>query len=497
MSKKIKLLYYSDFSLAKTGFGRICHSLLKYLYLTGKYEIINAAMMMPDNSPDLDATPWKSVGTIPSDEHFMKAYQSDDKIKTIAGYGFYKIDEIVKRERPDCILAVQDIWGIALLTQKPYWNKIPCIFWTTLDSLPILDRAIEASQKCQPGNFWVWSNFAEKAMKADGFTNVQTVHAPVDSNEFRRLEKVKRLALRTKYKIPHNAFICGEIARNQLRKSLYCLLEGYALFKKDNIGVDSSLLIHTCFSEGWNIAKLAKEYGVPKKEILTTYICHQCSEYEVKAFVGEKQNCPYCSSEGSQYTTSPRKGVSEAQLNEIYNLMDVFCHPFSAGGLEIPLAVESKMCEIPTLCTGYSCGEEICEDKIGNLPLDFSLYRDLSQNEFYRAATSSKSVSKQLSRVYRMSEDERRAMGRGGRNWAFERFSIERAASKIDNLLRSQSFTNYDFTFQETKPNPDAVIRDIEDDAEWLIEMYKNILSMTVDKDDKGVKDWLEKLKNK
>lgn len=494
-NKKIKLLYFSDFALAKTGFGRITHSLLKYLHLTGRYDVVNAAMMMPDNSSELEATPWKSVGTVPSNEQFMKAYQSDDKIKTIAGYGFYKIDEIVKNERPDVLLCTQDIWGIFQICQKHYWNKIPCIFWTTLDSLPIHEKAIEASYKCSPGNFWVWSNFAEKDMKKNGHLNVQTVHAPVDSNDFYRLERVKKQALRKRFGISNDCFIIGEVARNQLRKSFYSLLEGYAIFKKDNPGAKSSLLIHTCFSEGWNIVKLAKEYGVPEAEILTTYICHQCSEYQVKSFIGEKQDCPYCLARGSQFTTAPRKGVSEEQLNEVYNLMDIFCHIFSAGGLEIPLAVESKMCELPTLCTGYSCGEEICEDTLGNIPIEFTLHRDLSQNEFYRASASSKSVSRQLSRVYRMSDEDRRIMGREGRKWASERFSIEKAAGKIDQLLSQQKLTDYNFIFESRKPNPEAVVPEIEDDTEWLKAMYNDVLAMPVDEKDKGLQDWLEKLK--
>lgn len=492
-NKKIKLLYYSDYTQSRTGFGRAGKALLEYLYSTNRYTIINAAMMMPEGSPDLDSTPWKSVGTIPSNEAFSRIYQQDERVRVGAGYGIYKIDDIIKEERPDCILAAQDPWGLLHLIDKPYWNKIPCIIWTTLDSLPILDKAINISKKCQPGNFWVWSNFAEKAMKADGYTNVQTIHAPFTANEFHRLEKVKRLSLRNRLKIGANDFIILDTFRSQYRKSVYATLDGYRQFKKDNPGVQSKLLFHTCFSEGWNIPKLADYYKVPRNEVLTTYVCDKCFDYELKPFTGEKLNCPHCGAQGSQSTTSPRLGVSEEQLNEIYNVSDVLCHPANSGGLEISV-IESLFCENPTLTTNYSYGEEFCKDGGPVIPLDFEVYRDLNQNEFIKAATSAKSIAKQLSKVYRMSDEERRKLGKIGREWAVQRYAVENAAKKIDSLISSQFFTNYDFSFTTEKPNPDAVIPEIEDDKEWLKTMYKDILLMDVADNDAGLVGWLEKI---
>ena len=36
-------------------------------------------------------------------------------------------------------------------------------------------------------------------------------------------------------------------------------------------------------------------------------------------------------------TSNIQHGVNEYQLNHIYNLMDVYCHPFTSGGMEIPI----------------------------------------------------------------------------------------------------------------------------------------------------------------
>ena len=59
---------------------------------------------------------------------------------------------------------------------------------------------------------------------------------------------------------------------------------------------------------------MAKEYGIPVDEILTTYVCKKCSGYQVKPYAGEDQECPACYPEKTQVTTSVGFGVSEATV---------------------------------------------------------------------------------------------------------------------------------------------------------------------------------------
>ena len=93
------------------------------------------------------------------------------------------------------------------------------------------------------------------------------------------------------------------------------------------------------------------------------------------AYIGQKKQCPHCSSKDSLETTNISNGVNEKQLNEIYNLMDVYCHPFTSGGQEIPVQ-EAKLAELITLVTNYSCGEDCCTKESGGLPLDWAEYRE-------------------------------------------------------------------------------------------------------------------------
>ena len=55
--------------------------------------------------------------------------------------------------------------------------------------------------------------------------------------------------------------------------------------------------------------------------------------------------------------------------------MDVYCHPFTSGGQEIPIQ-EAKLTELITLVTNYSCGEDSCNPESGGIPLEWSEYRE-------------------------------------------------------------------------------------------------------------------------
>ncbi len=132
----------TDFSLSFTGFGRFCKTLLEYLYKTGKYEIINLAVGMVQGNPELQRTPWKSIGTV-NPQKLQELRQNQDPknweaLERLAGYGAYALDETVRTEKPDVVFLAQDIWGINFGTQFDWSTKIPTVFWTTLDSRPML-----------------------------------------------------------------------------------------------------------------------------------------------------------------------------------------------------------------------------------------------------------------------------------------------------------------------------------------------------------------------
>lgn len=492
--RRKKVLFQTDFSLAKTGFGRNAKALLKYLYLTNKYDIVHYCCGMTYSHPEFQKTPWKSVGSLPNTQQELDQLNKDPHLARMASYGAHLLDKVINEEKPDIYIAVQDIWGVDFAIEKKWFSRISSVIWTTLDSLPILESAIKNAPKIK--NYWIWSNFATKALHKLGYNHVRTVHGSLEDKEFYRLSDFDRSQLRKKNNINPNAFIIGFVFRNQLRKSVPNLLQGYALWKKNNPDVKNTyLLLHTHWGEGWNINKLALEVGVNPQEILTTYVCKNCGEYEVKPFSGQDLDCKYCKKEKAQITTNVGVGVTESQLNEVYNLMDVYCHPFTSGGQEIPIQ-EAKLTELITLVTNYSCGEEMCEPEAGSLPLEWTEYREHG-TEFIKASTSPESISKQLNVVYKMPRHKRLEIGGKAREWTIKNFGVESVGKKLEDFIDAQPIADWNniFNDQEDKKDAYAQIPNILDDAEWLIYMYHNILKMkNIDRDDSGHKYWMAEL---
>jgi len=477
--RKKRVLIHSNFCKAFTGFGKNSKNILKYLYKTGKYDIFEAANMRMEKDDSLNYLPWKCYGGVPENYHQLP---QDEKRK--AGYGALKIDEIVNEVRPDIYIGAEDIWAFTNFHHKPWWNKIKCMVWTTLDSLPILPQAIEYAPKIK--DYYVWSSFAEKAFKEMGYNHVKTLRGSLDTSLFFKLKEEERSNLRKFHGIKEEDFIIGFVFRNQLRKSVPNLLDGFKIFKEEQ--PNAKLLLHTHWDEGWDINRLIEEKGINRSDILTTYFCSSCNRYKISPFVGQKQNCPFCREETFN-TTNTKDGVSEEQLNEVYNLMDVYCHPFTSGGQEIPIQ-EAKLTELITLVTNYSCGEDSCSPESGGLALDWNEYREPG-TQFIKASTDPKSIYEKLKMVYNMSDKERGSLGKKSRQWVFDNFCVEVIGKKIESIIDEAAFLDDSVDLKNNNYNDLYPMPTNLDNGDFVINLYENILNDYVDHRTEGYKKWV------
>jgi len=521
--RKKRVLFHSDFALAKTGFGRVMKTLLSHLFKSDKYEIYHYCCGMQEGDPALKATPWKSLGSLPSSKEELSELSKDQNAARAAGYGSFSIDKVVAEIKPDVYIGVQDWWGVDYVLDKKWFKNLECALWVTLDSLPILKGARENAHKVK--NFWVWSNFAEKAMKKEGISHVKTVHGPIESKHFKRLPDSQRQELRKKFNLPSDAFVIGFVFRNQLRKLVPNVMEGYALWRKNHPEVKNPrLLLHTSFSEGWNIKDQADIHGVDTREILTTYICRHCKSYEVKSFDDrtekyqrteggeilmdaagrpievplDPQNkpCKFCGQKSSQVTTGVGFGITEEELNEVYNLMDVYLHALTSGGQEIPIQ-EAKMTELVTLVTNYSCGEEACDPAAKSLPLDWAKYIEHG-TEFIKASTYPSSIAKQLNKFYNLPDGEKRKWGKEARSWALDQYSIESIGKFFEDFIDAAPLLDESngglYASASSHVNPHAEIPEPKNDLDWILLLYKLILDRNESPSDDGVKYWMSEI---
>lgn len=236
-----------------------------------------------------------------------------------------------------------------------------------------------------------------------------------------------------------------------------------------------------------------KEKQINPEDVLTTYVCNKCGIYHISPFKGQEHTCVSCGSQRSVNTTNTGRGVTDAQLNEIYNLMDVYCHPFTSGGQEIPIQ-EAKLTELITLVTNYSCGEDSCSPESGGLPLEWSEYREPG-TQFIKASTFADDIAKKLELVQSMDKEERVAREKKSRQWVIDNFSVEVIGKQLEDIIDNMPPVDYDFESKGLDYNPDYEPKEnYVSHQEFLIDIYKNILCDDVDENSQGFKHWMTQL---
>lgn len=501
-NNKKTVIFLSNYPLLKSGLGRNGRAVAEHLYKTDKYNLIYYAQGVLYDNPEYTKFPYKVVGCLPNNQQELDNINKDGNYARFAAYGGHMIDKIIQDFRPDILILSDDIWSFPF-TEKPWFNKFPCVYHITVDSTPVLPEAFKQAAKTP--YYFTWSDFANQEFYDRGLNHVKSIPGAIDQKDFYKLSGYEKLELRRKFNIPENSFICGFVFRNQLRKELGPLIEGYGIWKKQNPGIKNTyLFLHTHFTEpaGWDIPRLCETYNVNKDEILTTYICRNCLEINVKKFEGQDLDCQFCKSKGSAptkenpvgsglITCNIGFGCTEFQLNQVYNLMDCYCHLMNAGGLEIPI-VEALYCEIPTATVPYSSGETFTKN---NFVFEIGCSWTVQiGTQFKRACPYPSSVAKFLDQIYKTDIKKRQEIGRESRKWALSKFAPEIVGKQWEDVIDSIPAHNYDFNFQQELKNPNFPIPEIENNEEFIVSLYSNILKCQPDEN--GKKNWLNGLKN-
>ena len=122
--------------------------------------------------------------------------------------------------------------------------------------------------------------------------------------------------------------------------------------------------------------------------------------------------------------------------------------------------------------------------------MSWSEYREPG-TQFIKASTKPESILEQLSKVYKMSFEERKAEGAKARKFVLNNYSIDVIGPKLEGIIDAMPEVEWDFDFTEEERDPDYMPEDIESTSDWLIDLYKNILKVDLDDSDPGHKHWM------
>jgi len=274
-------------------------------------------------------------------------------------YGFDTVLNNLTTINPDVLITLADVgWqagfidGVMAARQKGWrgvwiaYTPVDTHTWEYLSWSEILDA---------PDVVVAMSKAGFDTFKKFGVSRLEMIPHGVDTKVYKPL--AIRDELRKKYKL-HDKFVVGFVGRNQRRKMESFLLRGFAQFAKGK--EDVKLLLHTEVlppqkdMPGWNIPGLIQKYAA---EIDPDFA-------RLNKVIFTRQNLD----------AATKQKIQPEDMNEIYNLMDIFCFPTGGEGFGLP-AIESQSAGVPLMMTNSTTGPElanghgilipILEDKYG------------------------------------------------------------------------------------------------------------------------------------
>lgn len=268
------------------------------------------------------------------------------------------------------------------------------------------------------------SRFGQKQVK--DYHDIEVKHIPhgTDPSKFFRLPDEMRQELKAKRGLA-GKFVIGVVARNQPRKHLDRTIKTMALLK-DKIP-NAVLLLHLDPEDAaqpiFQIKSLVQRYNLENRVFYTGMKAHS--------------------------------GFPDNEMNNVYNLMDVFFLSTSGEGFGIPI-IESMACEVPVVATNYTTTQELVVDNKAGYGIKLSGSKEvdmfaMSSQEYdqsvmdgtltgswevERGVCSVSDASKKIKQIYDNPE-EAKQMGKNGRTAVLEKYDFDKVVAPMwEELLK-------------------------------------------------------------
>jgi len=489
--KKYKLLVLGNWSKLLTGFGGNKKRILRWFHAHPDWEVVEAAAGLAWDAPECSKMPWTCYGVAPDPQQQAQINSIQDEgqrsiAQRNANYGMYKIADVIKAEKPTHFFGAEDSWAFDDIVNQAWTENMPPVLHVTLDSLPFLSSQIDLAAKCK--HLYPWANFATEEFHRLGYTDMETLPGTVDPNIFKPISQERRKELRQKFKIDDtNIFLF--LGRSQLRKHFPNVMDGFKIFKEKNPKTKAKLLFHCSWKEGWNLPQLIKDKGLNVEDVLTTYYCRACRQWEIRSYIGEPVNCPMCGSTNTFGTSDIIHGPTDEEIAEIFGISDLVINAISSGGWELA-AWQAKMCGKILATTSYSCGLDACYENSGGWPIEWSSYMEPG-SQFIKATSCPKSISRCMERICSMDYIEKMNWENKALTFARNYCTTDTVCEKLRGILESIPPANWDNFSWEPKPsNPSYVPDPSLTHTNWLIDLHKHMLNDRCDKNTSYIKHW-------
>jgi glycosyltransferase involved in cell wall biosynthesis len=363
MSKKLKVLMVSEASFLSSGFGTYTKEILSRLHQTGKYEIAEFACYGKVNDPKDIEIDWKYyANAVEGNDPRSQEYNSSMENQ----FGKWRFERVLIDFKPDIVIDVRDYWMSAYQQFSPLRPYFHWILMPTVDSAPQQEEWIDTFVHTDA--IFTYSDFGRDTLLRQSNNSIKyidTTSPGVSLQNFQYLPKESRQQLRQFFGIDPEAFVIGSVMRNQKRKlipELFVALKEFIKYLKEtnHPKADKTFLyLHTSYPDaGWDLPLFLKEYEIGNK-VLFTYSCKNCKFYKPSLYQHPLALCPRC---GQMSMSMPNvsNGISQQELNTIYNVMDIYTQYAICEGFGMP-QVEAGAAGVPIASVNYSAMEDIVQ----------------------------------------------------------------------------------------------------------------------------------------
>lgn len=378
MTRKKRLLIANDASFFGSGYGVYGKELLNRLHKSGKYEVAELGCYVDENDPRMKNIPWKFYPNAPADPKEAEIYRQNPTNQ----FGAWRFNSVLLHFQPDIVFDIRDYWMYSYQETTPLRPFFKWVIMPTVDSAP--QKVDWLFTFCNADVVVPYTRWAKNTLidscgkKINLFPKI--ANAGINPDELFPVDN--KTELKIKY-FGKNYDVIGMVMRNQKRKLLPDIFIAFRNYlnklKSQNLSekADNTILyMHTSFPEemGWDLPSLLLEYGLLDK-VYFTYLCRSCNKFCCSKYQETVSSCPYCNNKSACFT-SVSNHVTTQQLNEVYNLFDLFVQYAICEGFGMP-QIEAASCGVPIASVDYSAMTEIAEN-VGGFKIPVSrMFREL------------------------------------------------------------------------------------------------------------------------
>jgi glycosyltransferase involved in cell wall biosynthesis len=426
MTKK-RILMCAEAHDVNSGFGRYTYEIMSRLYKNPNYEVAELSSYYKEDREK--KVPWKVYPNEPAgnNEKELEYYRSNPTNQ----FGQWRFEKTVLHFKPDIVFDIRDYWMFAYQEISPLRKYFNWVIAPTVDSVPQKPEWLKTFENADMVlTHTDWAGDYLKSLNRN--INVgPSVSDSVDSKVFKPVNYTKSYH-RTKFGLSPDAFIIGSVMRNQKRKLIPELFKSLRNIIDRTNNPSIYLYLHTSFPEthGWNIPELLQEFGV-ENNVLFSYYAPGPKKLYVSTYKGPKIKC---FDDPSTFAVIPNvvHGISNQQLNEVYNLFDIYVQYAICEGLGIP-QLEAASCGVPVFSINYSGMEEITT-KIDGIKLNYLLSKELETGAD-RATPDNEHFITEVIKFMELSKPEKKNLSIKTRNLLLDNYSWDKTAEVLMSVF--------------------------------------------------------------